>query len=196
MPQGKQILWYVSMALYSTYFRHVLYEWEWISLNLLAWAVQVCAYNWQSQQVLCVNDNFFYIEISWCEKFFSVFCFFFFPNVDVCNLEYDICLQWDGFGLFLVIDMSMNSENRLSKVVSEWSLYGMCLRSGFLIRVFVLHSAALKELWSHLVALSSTLLWCYGAFGLCVCMATAGLCSLPFSQQLGTNADTIGKLVP
>lgn len=125
MPQGKQILWYVSMALYSTYFRHVLYEWEWISLNLLAWAVQVCAYNWQSQQVLCVNDNFFYIEISWCEKFFSVFCFFFFPNVDVCNLEYDICLQWDGFALFLVIDMSMNTENRLSKVVSEWSLYGM-----------------------------------------------------------------------
>lgn len=44
--------------------------------------------------------------------------------------------------------MSMDIENRFSKAVSK-SLYGMCPRSEFLM-----HSAALKELWSHLVALS------------------------------------------
>lgn len=68
----------------------------------------------------CVSMTiFFTLKSAGVKNSSQVFFFFFFPNVDVCNLEYDICLQWDGFGLFLVIDMSMNTENRLSKVVSE-----------------------------------------------------------------------------
>lgn len=61
--------------------------------------------------------QFIYIEISWCEKQSSQY---FFSNVDVwMSVQYDICLQWGGFGFLLVIYMSMDTENRLNKVVSK-----------------------------------------------------------------------------
>lgn len=176
-------------ALYCTCFRHVLHDWEGINLNLLAWAVQVCSYTRQSQQVLCVNYNLFTLKSAGVKNsLLSIF----FSNVDVwMSVQYDICLQWGGFGFLLVIYMSMDTENRLNKVVSKWSLYGVCPRSGFLMPQCCSQRTLVLPCCSEL----STLLSCYGACGACVCMATAGLCSLPVSE-LSTDAVTIGKLFP
>lgn len=140
------------------------------------------------------------MEINWCGKQSSLF---FLMQMAQMSVQSGV---WDMFALgwlwIPLTDMSLDTENRLSKVVSKWGLYSMCPPDQLCVLLFVFFfffflmprcCTQITLVLPYCCELSTWLAsyWVCGNPG----TATAGLCCLPFAQ-LNTGAVTIGKLLP